>query len=155
MSPENSRKWRSNFWNADRLRNAANPIRVRWDGSESEIEYAIATILRYYWQSRQIFGVSSIRSSGKRGNLDDGLIGVCRKNQFQLAGGRRLKQNIRGLFGFPPFINAKRIVINHEPDFTFVEAFRNEGSIRIEGFRDAGKWDAENYHRRRKERIGI
>jgi hypothetical protein len=44
-------------------RNAANPIRVRWDGSESEIEYAIATVLRYYWQSRQTFGVSSIRSS--------------------------------------------------------------------------------------------
>src|ERR1700734_675530 len=66
-----------------------------------------------------------------------------------------IKQNIRGLFGFPPFINAKRIVINHEPNFTFVEGFRNEGSIRIEGFRDAGKWDAENYHRRRKERIGI
>ena len=68
MSLENSRKWRSNFWNA-----------VRCDGSESEIEYAIATVLCYYWQSRQIFGVSSNKKFLHSAvTLIDGLIGVCR-----------------------------------------------------------------------------
>ena len=66
-----------------------------------------------------------------------------------------LKQNIRGLFGFPPFVNAKRITINHEPDIIVIEGFRNEGNIQVEGFQDAGKWDAENYYRQRKQRIGI
>lgn len=68
---------------------------------------------------------------------------------------QHIKQNIRGLFGFPPFINAKRITINHEPDVIFIEGFRNEGNIRVEGFQDAGKWDAENYYRRRKSTIGF
>ncbi|MGO9167732.1 MAG: hypothetical protein ACLP56_12755 [Candidatus Sulfotelmatobacter sp.] len=65
-----------------------------------------------------------------------------------------IKQNIKGLFGFPPFVNAKRITINHEPDIVVIEGFRNEGNILVEGFQDAGKWDAEGYYRRRKLRIG-
>jgi hypothetical protein len=68
---------------------------------------------------------------------------------------QHIKQNIRGLFGFPPFINAKRITINHEPDVILIEGFRNEGNIHIEGFQDAGKWDADDDYRRRKLRIGI
>jgi hypothetical protein len=68
---------------------------------------------------------------------------------------QNLKQNIRGLFGFPPFINSKRITINHEPDIIVIEGFRNEGNIRVEGFQDAGKWDIEGYYQRRKEKLGF
>ena len=67
---------------------------------------------------------------------------------------QNIKQNIKGLFGFPPFVNAKRITINHEPDIIVIDGFRNEGNIRVEGFQDAGKWDAEDYYRRRKTKIG-
>jgi hypothetical protein len=47
---------------------------------------------------------------------------------------QNIKQNIKGLFGFPPFVNAKRITINHEPDVIVIEGFRNEGNVCIEGF---------------------
>jgi hypothetical protein len=90
MSPENSGKWRSDFWNADGWGTPQNPIRVRSDGFRKRdrvrhchspsLLLAIPTDLRRQLDKKFLHSAVT---------LIDGLIGVCRKNEFQLAGGRR------------------------------------------------------------------
>jgi hypothetical protein len=79
MSPENSRKWRSNFWNADGCGTPQTRLEFRWNGFESEIEYAIAhspsLLLAIPTDLRRQLDKKFLHSAV---TLIDGLIGVCR-----------------------------------------------------------------------------